>query len=144
MRAKTLKHKFVTAIPETLEEGTLYVSLEYRTVIHKCCCGCGQEIVTPLGPTDWKVISDGVSVSLNPSIGNWRLPCRSHYWIDRNTVVWAAQWSDEEVAAVQNLDRISKARHFGEPVKPIGPTIRSSSSSKSKRSIWERLTEWIK
>ena len=31
---------------------------------------------------------DGRTISLNPSIGNWSYPCRSHYWIKGNRVVW--------------------------------------------------------
>ena len=74
-----LDTEFVMSIPDSLAERTLYVSMEYATVTHKCCCGCGLEVVTPLSPTDWKLTFDGVSVSLDPSIGNWSFPCRSHY-----------------------------------------------------------------
>ena len=48
---KTLNHKFVDKIPEEIEEGILYVSIPYETAIHKCCCGCGSEVVTPISPT---------------------------------------------------------------------------------------------
>ena len=84
---KTLQHKFVEFIPESLEEGVLYITLEYSTALHKCICGCGNEVVTPLSPNDWKLIFDGKTVSLYPSIGNWRFPCRSHYWIEKNQIV---------------------------------------------------------
>jgi hypothetical protein len=50
----------------------------------KCACGCGKEVVTPLSATDWKLIFDGKTVSLDPSIGNWGFPCRSHYWVRNN------------------------------------------------------------
>ncbi len=33
-------------------ERTLYISIPYVTAAHKCPCGCGEEIVTPLSPTD--------------------------------------------------------------------------------------------
>ena len=36
------------------------------------------------------VAADNGTVSLRPSIGNWQLPCRSHYFIVRNRVVWAS------------------------------------------------------
>jgi Family of unknown function (DUF6527) len=84
-----LIHKFVKSVPETLEQGVLYVSVEYATAIHKCCCGCGNEVVTPLSPKDWKLTFDGETVSLYPSIGNWNFGCRSHYWITKNRVEWA-------------------------------------------------------
>ncbi|MBI5066930.1 MAG: hypothetical protein HZB56_01735 [Deltaproteobacteria bacterium] len=90
----TLVHRFVDQVPEVLEDGVLYVSIRFSTVIHKCCCGCGHEIVTPLSrKTGWQLTFDGESISLHPSIGNRALPCRSHYWIESNKVVWAG-WRD--------------------------------------------------
>ncbi len=112
MRTNALKHKFIVFAPEKLEDATLYVSVEYRTVIHKCCCGCGQKIVTPLSPTDWALIFDGVSISLYPSIGNWSLPCKSHYWIEHNLVKWAGQLSAEEIEKIRSEDRILKKRYY--------------------------------
>lgn len=79
-------HKFVEYIPSELEEGILYVSIDYCVAVHRCYCGCGSEIVTPIAPTGWKITFDGDTVSLTPSIGNWNLSCRSHYWIERNKV----------------------------------------------------------
>ena len=88
-----LTHEFIEYLPEELKERTLYVSLKFATVVHKCCCGCGREVVTPLSPPDWQLTFDGVSISLHPSIGSWNLPCQSHYWIHRNRVRWAGRWS---------------------------------------------------
>ena len=84
-----LSYRFVDVIPENLEPQCVYISLEYSTAIHLCCCGCGREVVTPISPKDWHVTFDGASVSLHPSIGNWKFPCRSHYWIRKSNVVWA-------------------------------------------------------
>ena len=89
MRRTHVTHVFVDYLPDQLEPGVVYVSIEHTLAAHLCCCGCGHEVVTPLGPRDWKLIFDGVSVSLSPSIGNWRLPCRSHYWIQQDQVRWA-------------------------------------------------------
>src|SRR4051812_46368408 len=83
-----IRHEFVSLAPDVLEQGVLYVSIEYATVLHLCACGCGAQVVTPLAPGRWRLTFDGKTVSLNPSIGNWSLPCRAHYWIDRNHVVW--------------------------------------------------------
>ncbi|TAL06508.1 MAG: hypothetical protein EPO00_10980 [Chloroflexota bacterium] len=92
-----LCHRFVDAIPDRLQAGVLYVSMRYRTAVHLCPTGCGEEVVTPLGRDDWTLTFDG-TVSLRPSVGNWGLACRSHYWITRDAVVWAATWSREQVA----------------------------------------------
>jgi Family of unknown function (DUF6527) len=88
MKLTKLTHRLVDAVPDTLEPGVLYISMEYATAVHNCCCGCGFEVVTPLAPTGWRLIYDGDSASLEPSIGNWSFPCRSHYWIARNQVRW--------------------------------------------------------
>lgn len=114
MRGKVLlTHKFVELIPRELEADTIYVSIPYATVIHNCCCGCGNRVVTPLSPTDWKLIFDGRSISLEPSIGNWSFPCRSHYWITKNRVVWSYEWSDEEVAEGRRKDARARVGYYG-------------------------------
>ena len=43
-----MTHEFVEHMPENLDEGIIYVSIPFETVIHKCACGCGAEVVTPL------------------------------------------------------------------------------------------------
>src|SRR5438552_17283673 len=108
-----LKHEFVEFIPEELKERTLYISEKYGTAVHKCCCGCGHEVVTPLSPAGWQLTFDGKSVSLYPSIGSWSLPCQSHYFITKNKVVWAPQWSKEQIARGRALEARAKDRYFG-------------------------------
>lgn len=115
MRATSCSHRFVTAVPDSLDDGVLYVAMEYRTAAHKCFCGCGSEVATALSPTDWKLIYDGVSVSLYPSIGNWALDCQSHYWVERSAVKWAGQWSKEQIEAGRAHDRVVKDRYYGKP-----------------------------
>ncbi len=103
-----LTHEFVEYIPDELKEGTVYVSIGFATVAHKCCCGCGNEVVTPLSPTDWTLKFDGQSISLDPSIGNWGFDCQSHYWIKRNKVIWATRWSQKRIDAGRSRDRLAK------------------------------------
>ena len=92
-----LSHKFVKHVPEKLEDGVVYISMEYSMVIHKCCCGCGKEVVTPLSPTGWKLIFNGKTISLYPSIGNWSFECQSHYWITDSKVEWAHRWTKRQI-----------------------------------------------
>ena len=87
-RVSYLEHRFVQYVPEVLEEGVLYISVEYATASHRCFCGCGTEVSTPISPSGWTLSFDGETVSLSPSIGNWQLACQSHYWICRNRVSW--------------------------------------------------------
>ncbi len=107
-RIDSVRHEFVEFIPANLEAGVVYVSIPYTTVVHRCCCGCDQEVVTPLSPTDWKLVFDGESISLRPSIGNWGLPCQSHYWIVRNQVRWARRWTAAKIAEGRAKDRRRK------------------------------------
>ena len=108
MKRHSLEHRFVSAIPEVLEDGVLYVSIAYATSVHRCCCGCGREVVTPFSPTDWAMVYDGASVSLKPSIGNWSFPCQSHYWIERDRIRWAERWSPDQIESGRRRDRIAK------------------------------------
>lgn len=107
-----LVHKFVEFIPEQIEERTLYISIEYCTAIHKCVCGCGNEVVTPLSPTDWELIFDGKTVSLSPSIGNWNFKCKSHYFITRNKIRYARRWKDREIEEGRKEDIDNKEKYF--------------------------------
>jgi len=100
----TLVHKFVRSVPETLDEGVIYVSIDYATAIHKCCCGCGNEVVTPISPKDWKLIFDGETISLEPSIGNWSYKCQSHYFITRNRVEWCPKWDKAKPDTAQRKE----------------------------------------
>lgn len=92
-----LQHKFVEFIPDRIEDGYLYISMQYCTAIHKCVCGCGNEVVTPLSPTDWRLTFNGKTISLYPSIGNWNFDCQSHYWIKKSKVKHANSWTRNEI-----------------------------------------------
>lgn len=107
-----LRHSFVTAIPDRLEQGVLYVSIPYATSAHLCVCGCGHEVSLPISPTDWLLIFNGESVSLHPSIGNWSLPCQSHYWIRNDQVVWAKAWTKKRIEKGRQVDQRRKERFF--------------------------------
>jgi hypothetical protein len=111
-RIDQVRHEFVEFIPSVLQDGVLYVSIPYATVVHRCCCGCGREVVTPLAPTDWTLVYDGDSISLKPSIGNWGLLCRSHYWIIRNRIRWAKGWTNTKIAEGRDEDLRRKAAYF--------------------------------
>jgi len=103
---------FVEFIPNDVEQGKLYISEMYQTAIHKCCCGCGEEVVTPLSPVDWQVRKGTHGVSLHPSIGNWNYKCQSHYIISNNKVIWANKFSQQQILAVQRRDKIAKQTYI--------------------------------
>jgi hypothetical protein len=107
-----LKHEFVEFIPDELQRETLYISIRFATASHLCCCGCGSKVVTPIRPTDWKLIFDGKTVSLYPSVGNWSFPCQSHYWIRNSRVEWASRWSHEKIEKGRLNDVFAKEEYF--------------------------------
>lgn len=131
-RLTSISPRFVEGVPKTLEDGVLYISETYGTASHKCACGCGMRVVTPLTPTDWKVVREkDATVSLFPSIGNWDYPCQSHYWIRRNQIEWAAKWSRSRIEAGRAVDRAQKAAYFG--------------ARDTENSDWlSRIVEWLK
>lgn len=118
----TIAHKFVDLVPNCLESGVLYVSIAHGTAVHRCCCGCGLEVVTPLRPTDWRITFDGETVTLHPSIGNWQFPCKSHYWIRNGKVEWShfasetvKDWSDlgkEPVRSARGAKEVRKSEAY--------------------------------
>lgn len=99
-------------MPDIIEDGVLYISLNYGTVIHNCACGCGNEVNTPLSPTAWKMIYNGESVSLKPSIGNWSFNCKSHYWITNNKIKWSVKWDDETIREVRNHEDYEREEYY--------------------------------
>ena len=84
------KPVFVVNAPEHKDmiEGEVYISEEFGCAIHKCLCGCGNETVMPFSDADpkkWKLVKekDG-SVSFIGSVGNFQIPCKSHYVMTKN------------------------------------------------------------
>lgn len=103
-RVWSIVPEFVESFPTPLQPGVLYVSPEYSTAAHLCCCGCGEEVVTPLSRSQWVLTFDG-HVSLRPSIGNRALPCRSHYFIDSGRVRWAREFTESHIRLNHDDDR---------------------------------------
>lgn len=146
MRHQTLEHRFVRNVPRELDPGVLYISMDYATAVHSCCCGCGDRVVTPFTPTDWRMTFDGESISLHPSVGNWNQKCRSHYVIQRNRVLEAGPWSNEQVEAERLRDKRAKAAHYGvakEQVHDHPPTTAMQGGVQPYPSIWSRLKSWL-
>ena len=104
----------VRFIPKKLEPGLLYVSEEFGAALHLCACGCGSKVSTPLGPTEWRLDETASGPSLKPSVGNWQLPCRSHYWISNGNIVWCGKWEPEQVAAGRRIEEERRRVYYDE------------------------------
>jgi hypothetical protein len=120
----------VKYVPRDLSPGTLYVSEEYAVAAHLCACGCGDKVVTPLGPAEWTFSERNGRPTLRPSIGNWQLPCRSHYLITGGLIQWAGQWSDAQVAAGRHAEDQRRQAHYA--------------SLDRERRFWPRLWKWVR
>ncbi|MHB0851152.1 DUF6527 family protein [Stutzerimonas nitrititolerans] len=121
--------------------------MDYATAVHSCCCGCGDRVVTPFTPTDWRMTFDGESISLHPSVGNWNQKCRSHYVIQRSRVLEAGPWSQGQIEAERLRDKKAKAAHYGslhEARREFpGSATGGQSATAHSRSIWTRLKAWL-
>lgn len=152
MKLVTITPQFVELMPPEIQEGVIYISEKYATAIHKCCCGCGMKVVTALSPARWQLRREGNLVALYPSIGNWDFPCRSHYWIRRNRVIWSGSLTQQEVRRVKERDKRaitnhvlqSNKRKIEDVMKQSKPdqTLSTISQSNSK-SLWQLFREWL-
>jgi len=135
MRATRVQHEFVELIPDDLADTTLFISIPYATAVHLCLCGCGHRVVTPLSPTDWRLIFDGETVSLEPSIGNWSFDCQSHYWIENGRVHWAGRWSQARIDIGRDCDRQAKRQYLGELAASPGAQRRPATAPVSTGAV---------
>ena len=148
----SLKPRFIDLVPRDIESGFLYISIEYATTVHLCACGCGERVVLPLHPTDWKLSYDGLSVTMRPSVGNWGFPCRSHYLITKNLIEWAGECDEEKVAKGRHRSQVNRIAfdqrmatkpHAGSDLEANAattkkPTTRPRSFSRCVK-IWRKL-----
>ena len=142
MAVKQITPVFIEFIPETIEEGKLYISDVYQTAIHKCCWGCGEEVVTPLSPADWQLKKNMNRVSLRPSIGNWNYRCKSHYFITNNRVIWADKFTQKQIASVQAKDNFDKQKYIANKNKQGSNSEQDSDSWFSK--LWLVIKSFFK
>lgn len=122
---KTIALEKVKYIPRELSVGILYVSEEYSVASHLCACGCGNKVVTPLGATEWTFSEQSGRPTLRPSVGNWQLPCRSHYVITAGEIHWGDQWSDAQIAAGRQAEQQRREAYYA--------------SMDRERGFWRRL-----
>jgi hypothetical protein len=107
-----IKLLHVEYLPQELEPGILYVSKEFGVAGHLCPCGCGNKIITPLGRTEWEFSESKAEATLYPSIGNWQLPCRSHYWIRKGKIKWSYSWSDQRISKGREAEEERRKEYY--------------------------------
>lgn len=114
----------VRYIPKVLEPGVLYLAAEFDIAAHLCACGCGTKVTTPLGSTEWQVTETKSGPSIWPSIGNWQLPCRSHYVIAGGQIRWAGQWSDDRIQAGRKAEQHRREAYYAARAHARKPLVR--------------------
>lgn len=136
---------FVDGVPETLEDGRLYISIRFKTTSHLCACGCGERVVAKLNPNDWNMLYNGRDITLHPSIGNWSFECRSHYFVRRNKIVWAGDMTDEQIERGRRSNANRKKVTTPESTKPalVGQTVMQSHDDKKSVSSIPTWLRWI-
>ncbi|WP_054911533.1 DUF6527 family protein [Pseudomonas sp. NBRC 111127] len=141
-----LRNAFVEFIPDELEAGVLYVSMKYRTTTHLCPCGCGNEVPLPISKTQWKLTFNG-EVSLDPSVGNWNFPCRSHYFIRNGAVLWAGDMSDAAIKRGRVHAEEQRMQHYedraGGRAIDAKPIVQPEEATPQTHGIWTRLKNWF-
>ena len=90
-RVGELRPLFVEYFPDEFESGILYVSMKYAICGHLCAGGCGQKVITPLSPKQWKSAYNGEELTLYPSIGNYAFACQSHYFLTNGNIIWVGE-----------------------------------------------------
>jgi hypothetical protein len=119
----------VQYLPRELAAGILYVSEEFAVAGHLCACGCGNKVITPLGPAEWTFTEHKGRPTLCPSIGNWQLPCRSHYVIAEGQIRWGDQWSEAQVVAGRRAEEHRRQAYY---------------AARERRGRWHRLWSWAR
>ena len=135
MKVQEITPLDVEHFPEILEEGVLYICEAFELAGHKCCCGCGEEVITPLNPSRWRLYRNGQFVTLIPSIGNWKFDCRSHYWIQNNQIIPSYDFTEDEVTEVLADDARDRERYLSRASK--GPNT-TDPDSPSRIGAWLR------
>jgi hypothetical protein len=139
----SLAHEFVEYLPAKLAEGVLYISIPFRTAVHRCACGCGNKVVTPISPADWQLFYDGDTVSLTPSIGNWGFPCRSHYWVKAGQIRWSHAWTDDQITAGRARDDRGRAQYFAARAAAMELPSQQDQADARMPGFRPRLPSWV-
>lgn len=143
MRTEHLTPAFVEPFPATLEDGVLYISIEFCTCAHLCACGCGEEVVTALSPAQWAFTYNGRDVTLRPSVGSWTLQCQSHYIVDNGRVRWTRQFSRREITQNRERDRFALGIDDGIE-NHVADTDRLDNSEPGRSDAGRRVNRWAR
>jgi len=101
-------------------------------------------VITPLSPVQWRLTDGPDGPSLRPSIGNWSLPCRSHYWISRGRVKWAGDLSDDKIREGRVANALLREVYFDAINAPPDLAYDAMSPPTRKQGWIARVITWVK
>jgi hypothetical protein len=88
--------------------------------------------MTPLDPSEWSFKELNNNPTLYPSIGNWQLPCRSHYWITGGNIEWSYDWSEDEIIAGREAEARKRKEYYDD-----------LEAKQTKKTILRRILDWF-
>tara|TARA_R110000787_G_scaffold52497_1_gene123545 strand:- start:74 stop:484 length:411 start_codon:yes stop_codon:yes gene_type:complete len=107
-------YRAVERIPVNLENGVVYHSEDFELAGFLCPCGCGHRI-TLLVPDSHQVWSHNGLATINPSVGVFDAPCKSHFFIRAGAVDWLSAFSGAQATSIMEAQI---ARHAARDRKP--------------------------
>lgn len=94
-----IKPVLVMELPKSINDmkhGILYLKYNEDNTyesFHLCPCGCGEPVYLQYGGKGWNITlsingRELKSVTISPSVGCFDFPCKSHYFIRENKIIW--------------------------------------------------------
>jgi hypothetical protein len=79
-------------VPDKIGKAVYLVGLpKTKWVVFSCPCGCGEKLSVNLMYSiypHWQLRLEKGTISLRPSVWIDNKGCNSHFWIDKNRVIW--------------------------------------------------------
>ena len=119
------RYKLVDRIPTQMEEGVVYHTEEFELAGLLCACGCGHRI-TLIVPDSHRVWDEGGYATIQPSVGVFDAPCKSHVIIRAGKVQWLPAFSGSQATKIMQAQI---ARHVAHDAKPASWLQRSIASA---------------
>lgn len=108
------RYQLVDRIPTQVRESVVYHTQEFELAGMLCACGCGHRI-TLLVPDSHQVWDEGGYATIQPSVGVFDAPCKSHYVISAGDVQWLPTFTGAQAAKIMHAQI---ARHVARDAKP--------------------------
>jgi hypothetical protein len=80
-----------------------------------------------LSPAAFEIASAG---------GNWEFPCRSHYWVRRNQIHWAPQWTPQKIKQGRERDAADLERYYEGRSEVLAGTEREAPNDRRSPLGW--------